>query len=177
MQRTIIVVPYDPNWPRMYANEARSLSEAFGELLVEIHHIGSTSVPDLCAKPIIDIMPVVREIQAVDAVNERMAVLGYLARGENGIAGRRFFIKPSDTERTHNVHVFQMDSPDTVRHLAFREYLIAHPGEAAEYCALKSQLALQFPEDIIGYMDGKNDWIKRTEQKAVEWFEQKKFSY
>lgn len=177
MQRTIIVVPYDPNWPQMYAEEARSLEEAFGDLLVEIHHIGSTSVPGLCAKPIIDIMPLVHDIEAVDAVNEGMAALGYLAKGESGIAGRRFFIKPSDTERTHNMHVFQIDNPETVRHVAFPEYLIAHPADAAEYCALKSQLAIQFPEDIIGYMAGKNDWIKTTERKAVAWFERKKSSY
>jgi GrpB-like predicted nucleotidyltransferase (UPF0157 family) len=171
VQRYIQVVPYDPNWVLLYEKEAEVLSRIFGDLLADIYHIGSTSVPGLAAKPVVDIMPLVHDIEGVEPFNEAMAALGYIAKGEGGIAGRRFFIKPSETERTHHVHIFQVGSGDVLRHLAFRNYLIAHPAEAELYAKMKIELARQFPEDIFGYMDGKDAWIKATEQKAIAWIE------
>jgi GrpB-like predicted nucleotidyltransferase (UPF0157 family) len=169
--RFVKVVPYDPNWVLLYEKEAQNLTNIFGDLLAAIHHIGSTAVPGLMAKPVIDIMPVVYDIEKVDVLNPGMIELGYLPKGEMGITGRRFFIKPAVTERTHHVHIFQSGSAEALRHLAFRNYLIAHPREAALYGDLKRQLAQQYPEDIIKYMDGKDSWIKTTEQKAIVWFE------
>jgi GrpB-like predicted nucleotidyltransferase (UPF0157 family) len=169
VQRSVKVVPYHPEWVKCYEIEAQKISQIFGDLLVAIHHIGSTSVPGLDAKPIIDILPEVYDIQAVDTLNEGMIGLSYIPKGEAGIPGRRFFIKPSETERTHHVHVFQSGSAEAIRHLAFRDYLIAHPETAAAYADLKRQLAQQFPEDIYGYMDGKDAGIKAVEQEAVEW--------
>jgi GrpB-like predicted nucleotidyltransferase (UPF0157 family) len=172
VQRHIVVVPYDTAWAELYKAEAEKLRAVFGSLLVEIHHIGSTSIPGLAAKPVIDILPLVTEIDPVDALNDDMTALGYIAKGEAGISGRRFFIKPSESERTHHVHTFQVDDPEGTRHLAFRAYLIAHPDLIAEYAALKIKLAEQFPDDIYGYMDGKDSWIKGVEQKAMLWFQQ-----
>jgi GrpB-like predicted nucleotidyltransferase (UPF0157 family) len=172
VQRYIRVVSYDPNWVMLYEKEAEELTRVFGDQLAEINHIGSTSVPGLAAKPVIDIMPLVHDIEGVDAFNEAMAELSYVAKGEGGITGRRFFIKPSEIERTHHVHIFQVDSGDVLRHLAFRNYLIAHPEEAEIYAKMKVELARQFPEDIFGYMDGKDAWIKATEQKAIAWIEE-----
>jgi GrpB-like predicted nucleotidyltransferase (UPF0157 family) len=171
-QRHIVVVPYDTTWAELYTAEAEKLRAVFGSLLLEIHHIGSTSIPGLAAKPVIDILPLVTDIEQVDALNDDMAALGYIAKGEAGISGRRFFIKPSESERTHHVHTFQVGDPEGTRHLAFRAYLIAHPELIAEYAALKIKLAEQFPTDIYGYMDGKDSWIKAVEQKAVLWFQQ-----
>jgi GrpB-like predicted nucleotidyltransferase (UPF0157 family) len=169
--RNIVVVEYDERWPEMFQQEAERLRAVFGPLLVDIHHIGSTSVPGLQAKPIIDMMPLVRDITQVDQLNEQMAALGYEAMGECGIPGRRYFRKGGNEHRTHHVHAFQADHPETVdRHLAFRDYLRAHPDTAREYGELKARLAQQFPDDIYGYMEGKDSFVKEVERKALEWY-------
>jgi GrpB-like predicted nucleotidyltransferase (UPF0157 family) len=167
--RKIIVVPYNPDWPVQFRAEAAKIAAIFGPDLVSIHHIGSTSVPGLSAKPIIDMMPVVRDIEGVDLFNPAMIRLGYQPRGEYGIPGRRYFVKGSDANRTHHIHIFALGNPEVNRHLDFRDYLIAHPAEAQQYAALKAELARQFPHDIEGYMAGKDDFIKETIQKAQQW--------
>ena len=161
--RTIVVVPYDPRWPELFEQEAARIAAVFGPELISIHHIGSTSVPGLRAKPIIDIMPIVRQIERLDLFNEAMVALGYEPRGENGIAGRRFYSKGGDENRTHHVHSYEPGNPD------FRDYLIAHPEEAQQYARLKQALAQQYPHDIIGYMDGKDAFIKGILQQARAW--------
>lgn len=163
------VVPYCSGWPELYRQEAEKISKILGEQLVAIHHIGSTSVPGLPAKPIIDILPVVKEISAVDAHNAQFEALGYEPRGEYGIPGRRFFRKGLE-HRTHHIHIFQeSDQPNILRHVAVRDYLRAHPGAAAAYAALKIKLAAQFPQDIEAYCDGKDSFVKDLEQKALAW--------
>jgi len=123
----------------MYEEEAIKLRRIFGEQLVAIHHIGSTSIPGLEAKPIIDIMPVVEDINSVDEHNESMREIGYEPKGENGIPERRYFQKGGDN-RSHHVHIFQVGSPHVERHLAFRDYLRTHPIEAREYGDFKQKL-------------------------------------
>ncbi|MFB5664183.1 GrpB family protein [Alteribacillus sp. HJP-4] len=168
------VIKYDKRWPQLFQSEARLLLEVFQEEIMEIHHIGSTSVPGLKAKPVIDIMPVVRSIKRVDALNQSMIKIGYEPLGENHIPGRRYFRK-GGKQRTHHVHTFQYDNQHAIlRHLAVRDYLRAHPGEAQEYGELKAGLAEAFPEDIYGYMDGKDEFVKQLEQKALEWKHTKK---
>jgi GrpB-like predicted nucleotidyltransferase (UPF0157 family) len=164
--RTIIVAPYNPDWPLQFRAEAAKIAAVFGPDLVSIHHIGSTAVPGLSAKPIIDMMPVVRDIAAVDLFNPAMIRLGYQPKGENGISGRRYFVKGDDASRTHHVHIYAPDNPEVKRHLDFRDYLIAHPVEAQEYAALKVELARQFPHDIESYMAGKDGFIKEIILKA-----------
>lgn len=167
--RTIIVSPYNPKWPKLFQQEAALIREIFGPELVNIHHIGSTSVPGLSAKPIIDILAVVKDIEGVDRFNEQMKAIGYEPRGEFGIAGRRYFPK-GGAERTHHVHAFQFDNIYEIeRHLAFRDYLRAHPEVAHRYGQVKSQLAAQFSNDPEGYMDGKDALVKEIEQAALEW--------
>jgi GrpB-like predicted nucleotidyltransferase (UPF0157 family) len=163
------VVPYCCEWPLLFEQEATLICEVFGDELAEIHHIGSTSVPGLQAKPIIDMLPVVRQIERVGLFNGGMRTLGYEALGEFGIPGRRYFRKGGD-DRTHQAHVFQVGDPGVERHLAFRDYLRAHPRVAADYGVLKAGLASQFPEDIDGYADGKNAFVKATEQEALRWY-------
>ena len=165
----VSVAPYNTDWPRIYEAEANKLREVPGKQFVDIHHIGSTAVPGMPAKPVIDIMMLVWNIETVDACNEKFVRLGYEAMGEYGISGRRFFRK-GDKTRTHHVHVFEANSSEAERHLAFRDYLIAHPDEALEYGQLKQRLAQRFPNDIEAYIDGKNDFIKELEQKALKWY-------
>jgi GrpB-like predicted nucleotidyltransferase (UPF0157 family) len=163
-------MPYDANWPALFREEAARLEAVFGPELIALHHIGSTSVPGLAAKPIIDMLPVVRDIEAVDGLNEALGELGYVARGEYGVPGRRYFRKGGEIHRTHQMHCFQRDNPGVARHLAFRDYLIAHPDEAEAYGRLKARLAQQFPTDIVGYMNGKDAFIKERERMALAWW-------
>ena len=165
------VTPYDPAWTRAYEEEAERIRQALDGLLLEIHHIGSTAVPGLAAKPVIDLLPVVRDIEAVDARNPAMEALGYECMGEFGIPGRRYFRKGGD-DRTHQAHVFGADSRrDIRRHLAVRDYLRAHPAAAAAYGRLKAVLAARFPEDIGAYCDGKDALVRALEAEALRWAE------
>ncbi|WP_084157473.1 GrpB family protein [Oceanobacillus manasiensis] len=167
--RKVEVCPYNEKWATMFLNEAKKLHEIFTTEIIEIYHIGSTSVPRLKAKPIIDIMPVVKNVSAVDNFNEQMKAIGYVPKGENGIAGRRFFQKGGDN-RSHHVHVFQNGSQEIVRHLAFRDYLRVHPVERENYAELKEKLAAQFPYNMEAYIQGKNDLVKEIEERALGWY-------
>lgn len=171
MARSVTVELYNAEWKERFLTAAQALRKVFGELVVEVHHIGSTSVPGLSAKPIIDLCLVVSDIQAVDGFNGRMEALGYVPKGENGIPGRRFFMKGTEERRDWHVHTFQVGHPDIGRHLRFRDYLIAHPAEAQAYGRLKQELAKCFPHDIEGYMAGKDAFIKEIDQKALAWIQ------
>jgi GrpB-like predicted nucleotidyltransferase (UPF0157 family) len=163
MQR-VIVVPYDSSWPAEFARESAAVASALGESCLIVHHIGSTSIHGMVAKPIIDMLPVVRSIEAVDARSGEMTALGYEVLGEFGIPGRRYFRKEdSHGIRTHQVHVFEAGSPQIARHLAFRDFMRKHSDHAREYAALKQHLAAQFPNDIEAYMDGKDAFIRRID--------------
>lgn len=170
--RNVEVTSYNEAWPAMFEKEADSLRKIFGEVVPAIHHIGSTAVPGLHAKPVIDILPVVTDISVVDTYEEKMAAHGYEAKGENGIAGRRFFQKGGD-DRTHHVHVFPKGSSEIVRHLAFRDYLRAHKRAREKYGRLKAELAVRFPEDIDAYIAGKNNVVKEIEKQAMIWYRTK----
>ncbi|MDQ0189366.1 GrpB family protein [Alicyclobacillus cycloheptanicus] len=153
----------------MFEEESGYLRGIFAGQLIDVHHIGSTSVPGLEAKPIIDIMPVVRDISLVDECNHDMQNIGYEPMGENGITGRRYFQKGGDN-RTHHVHIYQVGSPDVERHLAFRDYLRTHPDTVEMYGTLKRQLAHQFPYDIDSYLNGKERLVLEIERRAVQWY-------
>ncbi|MGM0446107.1 MAG: GrpB family protein [Bacillota bacterium] len=166
----VLVNKYDPNWTKMYEKEANLIRDIFKDKLLEIHHIGSTSVKGLKAKPIIDIMPLVEDIKKVDKHNDEMIKIGYEPMGEYGISKRRYFRKGKDG-RYHHVHVFEIDSEHANRHLAFRDYLREHKEIAKKYGNLKEKLAQKYPNDIESYMDGKNDFIKKHEKFALKWYE------
>jgi GrpB-like predicted nucleotidyltransferase (UPF0157 family) len=158
MTRIIEVVPYDPVWSKDYLIEAIKLKTALGDNFVDIHHIGSTAVPGLAAKPVLDILPVVKNILGIQT--EKLEDLGYTARGEMGMPFRRFFNK-GEPQRTHHLHVWEQDSPEIQKHLLFRDYLRAHPEVAKEYAAMKIELAHKFNRDRANYIASKDDFIKR----------------
>jgi len=162
------------NWKLMFKEEARKLKSIFGKEILHIHHIGSTSVPELKAKPIIDILPVVREIHIVDNFIDEMKYIGYESKGENGITGRRYFQKGGDN-RTHHVHIYQFGSYEIKRHLAFRDYLLVHPEVKDSYGQLKEKLAEKFPYDVESYISGKEPLVKEIEVKALEWYKEDEY--
>lgn len=168
--RTVEVVPYNLNWPEKFKAESKRVADALGDNIVAIHHIGSTAIPRIYAKPIIDLLVEVKGIMRVDEQSSLMAYLGYEAMGEFGISGRRYFRKFNlQRIRTHHIHVFQVGSNQVARHLTFRDYMLAHPQKAQQYSDLKRKLAKEYPTDIDGYMDGKDGFIKEIDKSAAAW--------
>ena len=174
MAQHVTVIEYDPAWPLEFEREASRIRGALGENCLEVYHIGSTSVPGLAAKPIIDILPVVRSLEVVDAAKDSLEALGYEYLGEFGIPGRRYLRKGGD-ERTHHVHVFAAENREAIeRHLAVPAYLRAHPDEARAYGELKKALAARFPLDWEGYCDGKDEYVRALEARALAWYRSQK---
>ena len=170
MFKLVTIAPYDPLWPQAFAVAASEVASAMGGNLMDIHHIGSTAIPGICAKPIIDMLAVVADLAAVDQLSARMESLGYEPMGEFGIAGRRYFRRNNAAgDRTHQVHTFPSGSEHIQRHLAFRDFIRAHATIAGQYAELKQRLAEAHPHDMNAYMDGKDGFIKEMETRALAW--------
>lgn len=168
--RKVEVVPHNPQWRDAFEAEAKPVAVALGENVVAIHHIGSTAIPDIYAKPVVDLLVEVGDITEVDGRSSAMESLGYEVMGEYGIPGRRYFRKDNrEGIRMHNIHAFEAGSTEVERHLAFRDYMIAHPGEARRYSELKMKLAEAHPQSMDGYMDGKDGFIKEMDRRAARW--------
>ena len=165
-----MVMSYKKDWTLMYEKEANQLRKIFGTEIIKIHHIGSTSVDGLIAKPIIDIMPVVRNIVRIDSFNTAMIDIGYETKGENGLPGRRYFQKGGD-ERTHHIHFYARGNSEVERHLAFRNYLRSHPDAVKDYGNLKKELSQHFPDDIEAYINGKERFVSEIQIKAMAWYQ------
>lgn len=166
-KRKIEVVDYDPSWPGMFEQESKLLSRTLGNIVEKIHHIGSTSVPGLAAKPIIDILVEVTSLENLDARHQQMVTIGYQPKGEFGIPGRRYFQR-GETERTHQVHAYLAGDANIIRHLAFRDYIMTNPSIAAEYAQLKKSVARTCDHDIDRYCQGKDAFIKEHEARAIQ---------
>lgn len=168
MSRIIEVVPYDPNWPRIFEAESKVIKKALGDNYIAIHHVGSTSVPGLAAKPKIDIIAVVRDLFfPVSKLN----ALGYTYRGGLSIPLRRSFTLRA-VDKNINLHVFEENDPEIELNILFRDYLRKHPVVRNEYEALKYNLVLKESSHVknasiyIGYTLGKNDFIQNILNKA-----------
>lgn len=160
---------YNKSWVQMYKDETCLLTRIFGGEIVRFEHFGSTSVPGMKAKPVIDMMCLVKDIEKIDLWNEQMRSLGYDIAGEWGIKGRRLFRKGGEN-RTHHIHVYQFDHPEISRHLIVRDYLRTHPEEAERYSLKKAELAQRF-DDTHFYSKAKRDFVQELEQRALEWFQ------
>ena len=166
----VILADYDPEWPRLATRQGERL-QALGPVLVAVHHIGSTSVPGLAAKPILDLMPLVTDLGDLDRRRAVLEALGFDWHGEYGMAGRRYFTldDPSGL-RVVQLHCFQAASPEAVRHLAFRDYLRAHPDATQAYEQEKRRARALHPDDSHAYGDEKGAWIRVTEAMALNWY-------
>lgn len=160
----VVIVDYDPAWPRMFDRERMAISVALRGTARRIEHIGSTSVPGLAAKPIIDVMVGVDSLDGIEVVVRGMTALGYTHRGENGIPRRHFFEKgDAGAVNAFHVHVVELGSAYEARYLALRDLLRANPAERDAYAALKRGLAERFTEDREAYTEGKTEFIRRIE--------------
>lgn len=162
----IRIVEYNSQWPAMFEAEAAELKKFLGGVLVELHHIGSTSVSGLAAKPIIDMLLEVNDLAALDRLNPHFESLSYEPMGEMGIERRRYFRKGGD-QRTHHIHAFLQGDEHVIRHLAFRDYLRREPGVCAEYEAIKREAAEACSGTMQNYTDYKSDFVKRVEAIAL----------
>jgi GrpB-like predicted nucleotidyltransferase (UPF0157 family) len=161
----IEIVEHDPSWAARFEAERPQLSEIFDGRAVAIEHIGSTSVPGLSAKPIVDILVGLRELELSDAEIEAMERLGYEYLSEFGVPGRLYFRKGEP--RTHHVHVVAYDADHWKRHLAFRDALRSNPEERRRYDELKRRLAAEgHPREV--YSELKTPFIREVEARAVQ---------
>ena len=168
----VSVVEYHPEWPRQFQRESEKILGFLGNLALNLHHIGSTSVPGLKAKPIIDMLLEVSDLEALEKCSQDFEKMGYEVMGEFGIPGRRYFRKGGE-HRTHHLHAFQSGDPNLTRHLAFRDYLIAHPDIADAYGTLKKEISQSGRHDMGTYSDQKAPFIQLHEPKAVEWYQKR----
>ena len=168
------VVPYNQHWPDLFKNEANHIQNALGQCLKEIYHIGSTSIPNMPAKPAIDMMLVLDNIDDIDAISEKLTQLNYDPIRRQIIPHVSFFTKRQDQTIRFHLHLHERGSPQINRHVNFRDYVIHHPTVADDYAKLKIQLASQFPDDIYSYVSGKDQLVQEIDTKAKLWSEKKR---
>ena len=160
------VVPYDPEWPRLFQTEARRLITCLTPHLVVLEHTGSTSILGLAAKPILDILAGAVEGAPIEAYIERLVGCGYVRRGEQGIPGREFFRRGEP--RAYHIHLTRIGSQFWHEHLAFRDYLRTHSATRDDYARLKLELAAKFPHDRTAYIDGKGTFVRKVLAVATQ---------
>ena len=162
----IIVLDYDPNWPVVFQSLRKRIAETLGDMAAAIEHVGSTAVPNLAAKPVIDIDVLLTSETMLPAAIERLASLGYIHRGSLGVPEREAFLAPADGP-PHHLYVCPPRSAECRRHLAFRNYLRAHPLDAKIYGDLKRGLATQFREDRPAYVNAKGEFVEELTSRAI----------
>jgi GrpB-like predicted nucleotidyltransferase (UPF0157 family) len=161
------IVDYDPAWPAEAERELARVAAALGGLAVRLDHVGSTSVPGLAAKPIVDLQVSVVALEPQAAYVEPLEAIGYRFVPLATSPEYHFFGRPPERPRTHHLHICLAGSCEERRHLAVRDHLRAHPDEAARYEAVKRESARLHPEDRIAYMEGKEAFIQELERRAL----------
>jgi GrpB-like predicted nucleotidyltransferase (UPF0157 family) len=161
MGQPVIIVPYDPAWPDVFGQIREKVASVLGPTALDVVHIGSTSVPGLAAKPVIDIDVVISAKADLGSVFSRLAKAGYTYEGEKGIDGHHAFAQP-DNLPAHHLYVCEAGNPELKRHIAFRDYLRGNADVARAYGALKKHLADKFRTDREGYANAKSAFIAET---------------
>jgi GrpB-like predicted nucleotidyltransferase (UPF0157 family) len=169
------LVAHTSDWAKLASDEMSRLTAALRPSVIAIHHIGSTAVPGICAKPILDLMPEVSALAELDAARPTVEGLGYEWWGEYGIAGRRYCtLNDSVTgRRMVQLHCFETGSPEIERHLAFRDYLRSNSEVAAEYNLEKRRCRDLHPDDSHAYTDAKSAWIESVMPRARSYYREK----
>lgn len=165
------LIQHDPRWATDAKAEAKRLTDVLRPCLVTVHHVGSTAIPGIRAKPILDLIPVVSSLIDLDTHRIDIEALGYEWWGEYGLPGRRYCTKAEAVtgRRLAQLHCYENGSPEIIRHVAFRDYLRAHPQHAAAYDSIKSRCQVRHPVDSHAYSDCKAAWIVEAEADALRW--------
>ena len=166
--QSVTLLDYQATWPSQFGEVATELASIFEADPVRIEHIGSTSVLELCAKPVLDIMLGVQDLALVMARTDGLANLGYLYRPEyeTEIPERRYFVRPEGSQLRIHLHAVVRGGAIWLRHLAFREALRSNPELSQEYARLKRQLAARYSEDKAAYTEAKSPFIARVLARA-----------
>jgi GrpB-like predicted nucleotidyltransferase (UPF0157 family) len=168
-RQSIEIADYDPAWPGLALVESARLADGFGAALLRVEHVGSTSVPGLAAKPVVDLCPVVTTLADLDRRQRGVEELGYEWLGEFGIPLRRYCRRDINGVRRFQLHCFAEGTEELYRMLAFRDYLRVHPAEADAYAAVKRGAAAVHPTDMLAYNDAKSGWLLACRARALEW--------
>jgi len=159
-EEPVVLAPHDPTWSSKFDAEKGVVTDALGAAALEVHHIGSTAVPGLAAKPVIDILVAVDSLEDPAFLIEALSRAGYQNVAHDDDIHRLFFLK--GTPREYHVHVVKLNSWTYWKHLMFRDILVSNPEVRAEYGRLKSELAARFRDDRRAYTDAKGQFVERT---------------
>jgi GrpB-like predicted nucleotidyltransferase (UPF0157 family) len=165
----IRIVEHDPEWVVRAQDELRRLTEALGPVAVRLEHVGSTAVPGLAAKPILDLQLSVASIDSSRLYVPPLEGLGYLFVPDPGSPDFHFFGKPAERPRSHHLHVCETGSEHELRHVAVRDYLRGHAAEAARYEAVKREAVKRSAQDRLAYIEAKEEYMRDLEARALEW--------
>jgi GrpB-like predicted nucleotidyltransferase (UPF0157 family) len=163
---SVVVVDYDPHWPAVFESLRSRIAISLGALAQTIEHVGSTAVPGLAAKPVIDLDVLLRSATDLPLSIRRLADLGYVHQGDLGIAEREAFAAPP-SQPAHHLYVCLPESAEFRRHLALRDYLRTHPAEARSYGELKRELAARYAADRAAYIEGKRLFVEELIERAL----------
>ena len=165
---------YDSSWPDTFKAIQGMLAGVFGTKALQIEHVGSTSVPGMTAKPIIDVLVIVPNIDELDTEKKAIEDLGYFIR-ENVLEKRSLlFEKKTQGEKTENIHIFEQGAEKANQLLVMKEYYLTHPERVSQYENLKVELYKKFPESYEDYRKGKKGFLDETERLAKEWISKNK---
>lgn len=159
---------YNSNWKKDYEKEEKLLKEVLGDRIIEIHHIGSTSIEGLKAKPVIDILVVIDRLDEITEIEEILKPYDYENRGQQGVSDRYFFAKGPEDARSHYIHFVEPNSKTYYNQIYFKKYLIEHPKYIKKYCDLKQELAEKYVDERPKYTAGKNEFITSVINLAKE---------
>ena len=157
---------YQNNWVKEYEEGGKTIQKLLGSRVLEIHHIGSTSIPGLEAKPIIDMLLVIKSFDEIDEIDEILNPYAYENRGMQGVSDRYFFAKGPDGARTHYLHITTPFSDTYYNQIYFKKYLLEHPEYIQKYAELKKDLARQFKDERAKYTAGKSAFIQEVVRLA-----------
>lgn len=178
--RTMDVVPYDENWKTLFDKESIILRDILGDIITSIEHFGSTSIEGLSAKPIIDILVFVSDINEVDQYSDKMTAAGYDVRGEHGMPGRRYFVRfknDNSGNHTHHIHIYQPDNQAAKDELLFRDYLRLNEIARKEYNDVKISLSKKHYTEPLAYTNGKTECVLGILEKARGYFNDRQLQF
>ena len=159
---------YNSKWKEEYLKEEKLLKKVLKDKILHIEHVGSTSIEGLKAKPVIDILIVIKSLKEIDEIEELLKKYDYSNRGPQGVEDRFFFAKGPEDSRTHYIHFTEPNSNTYYNLVYFKKYLIEHPEYIKKYCDLKQDLATKYADERPKYTAGKNDFIKNVVSLAKE---------
>jgi len=159
---------YNPKWKALFEEESNKLLSVASDYFEDIQHMGSTAIPGIVSKPIIDILAAINSLSNISRIIDPLKKLDYIHRGEQGISRRHLFVKGGEEFRTNHLHVVEKNHQEWTKHILFRDYLRANPEEAEEYSRLKQALFKKFELDRKNYTTGKSEFIQVIIKKAKE---------